>query len=293
MDEVIPNSEDFDILPELESSAAETTTAAVPGFIPLGASIAHFAFIILYCQIARFLSNRLITSPLYRIAVEEFICTVQLCASNFELGVVTEVYGFSGYALGLFFTSMSYSLTFEDGTADPTECLDKWLKRQIGVSECVLRSALSIGGAAVSYKAAKMFWAFRLIPEHANSFEGAVLCTASLQVSLLLGIIFEGGETFVNRLMQASDGFNMLSGGLSDVAITFCGLFVTGGYFNPSLSFAMEFGCQGITGSDFFMIYWVGPAIATLIAFQTAPAILRAIQGEPRSTETQVKDHKD
>ena len=39
----------------------------------------------------------------------------------------------------------------------------------------------------------------------------------------MMGALFEGFETLVNRLIQKSEGFNMLTGAVSDVAITFFG----------------------------------------------------------------------
>lgn len=55
------------------------------------------------------------------------------------------------------------------------------------------------------------------------ALEQPLTAAITLQVSVLLGLFFEASETFVNRLIQNSHGFNMLSGGLADVAITFCG----------------------------------------------------------------------
>lgn len=154
----------------------------IPGLSPLVASISHFAFILISAQTSRFLANKFIHDRLLRVIAEEFICTAQLCTNNFELGVVTEVYGFSGYAIGLFFTSLSYSSTFEDGTADPSECLDKYCKREMGPKECILRSVASVGGAAISYRASKVFWSFGMIPEHTAAYKGLQQCAASLQV---------------------------------------------------------------------------------------------------------------
>ncbi|OQV22776.1 hypothetical protein BV898_03213 [Hypsibius exemplaris] len=276
---------------EQEPEANTVTLSALSGLKdmpPLIASISHALFVLFCCQVSRRLANTFIGDRLIRAAVEEFICTVQLCVTNFELGVVTEVYGFSGYAVGLFVTSISYCLTFENGTADPSECLWNLCKRQISPTEFLLRSVFSVAGAAISYRAAKVFWSLDLVPEHGMAWEGAQLCTASLQVSLMLGLLFEAGETFVNRLIQNTEGYNMLTGGLTDVAITFFGLFVTGGYFNPSLSLAMELGCSGLAYQDFFIIYFGGPFLATLIAVQVAPYLLPLIQPISDAAEEQV-----
>lgn len=158
----------------------EPKTADLPLLV---GSLAHFLFILVCCQVIRFIANLLVNDRRLRVYIEESICTLQLCMNNFELSVITEVYGFSGYAVGLFFTSISYSLTFQDGLADPSECLDKYCKRQMGARECFSRSLFSVMGAGASYRACKVFWSLGVIPEHVVSFQGLQPCTASLQVS--------------------------------------------------------------------------------------------------------------
>ncbi|GAV08278.1 AQP8 [Ramazzottius varieornatus] len=249
--------------------------------LPLVASLGHFIFVLLLSQAARYLANTFIHNGLYRVAIEEVICTIQLCMNNFELGVITEVYGFSGYALGLFFTSLSYSFTFENGTADPSECLGNYCTKQIDLKEFLWRCAASLTGAAISYRLSKAFWAFQLTPAHVLAYQAPQLCTASLQVSLMIGALFEGFETLVNRLIQKSEGFNMLTGAVSDVAITFMGLFVSGGYFNPSLALAMEYGCEGLPFVDYLVVYLAAPMVATLLAVQIATPLLALLQAGP------------
>ena len=191
---------------------------------PAVASIGHCLFLIACCQGLRHFADKLIPNRLLRVSLEEFICTLQLCACSFELGVVTEAYGFSGYAVGLFLTSLTYSLTFRHGgTADPSECLWNVCQGNISPLEFLVRSASSLSGALVSYQAARLFWLLQLVPEHGLAFAPPSLCTASLQVSLVMGFLVEAGETLVNRVVQNTEGFNLLTGALADVGITFFG----------------------------------------------------------------------
>nr|G5CTG8.2 RecName: Full=Aquaporin-11; Short=AQP-11 [Milnesium tardigradum]AEP14565.2 aquaporin 11 [Milnesium tardigradum] len=261
---------------------------------PLLISILHILFIISICQLCRYVSNVLVKHSLARIAIEEFICAVQLCATNFELGVITQIYGFSAYALGLFFCSFTYTFTFQDGTCDPSECYEKFCKREMSAREAVLRATFSIMGAAVSYRFAKIFWSFGLMATHMDFYKNES-CDASLQVPVLIGLGFETFETIVNRLLQNMRHYNMLISAISDVCITFFGLFVSGGYFNPTLSFAMEYGCQGLSGPSFFLVYWFGPILGSSISLKIAKPLLRIIEGsdEAKVEVVDAKAHSD
>jgi len=58
---------------------------------------------------------------------------------------------------------------------------------------------------------------------------------------------------------------------------------ISGGYFNPVLATATQFGCFGSTPAEHFFVYWVAETVGAILAHIAWERGLRGIVGQRKA----------
>ncbi|XP_014668448.1 PREDICTED: uncharacterized protein LOC106809762 [Priapulus caudatus] len=233
----------------------ETTTTTTT-MTTVAATFAYYACVLVGLRACRGIARCTLAASRLRLALE-IIATLQTCLFTFENGVVAATLGRRAYIAALFLGSLANQLEL-----------------------CVARAAFPV---AQAMRAALPCAAH-------NARARAWSCVADLRVSAVRGAWYEFLATLLHGLfcVVVKDRWRRVGYPLAAVAstvTTLAGLQLTGMYYNPILATAAQFGCEGATRWDHFIVYWIGPILASLLL--SFYARLRIKRNVPRCAAVQ------
>ncbi|XP_045478353.1 aquaporin-11 [Harmonia axyridis] len=240
------------------------------GIHPLVVSTAYIGLSIGLCYLLRRAVKSWMSDNVFRDILLEFLTTLEMCISFFELIVVTENWGIEAYAIFLFLLVLIWERTWTDASACPYTALEEVIEGQRDYSNAALRVFGQLAGGLVTFSLVQLFWAMELVHTHkGKAFED---CTADLQVPMCMGAFIEALGTCLCRLVGrwlsfTGNKFASLINALCTTVIVVAAFDTTGGYFNPALATSLKLGCEGNTFMEHFVTYWVGAVIGSVAAY--------------------------
>ncbi|XP_055336742.1 aquaporin-11-like [Paramacrobiotus metropolitanus] len=220
--------------------------------------------------IVRFLQE-FIEQSRVSVFIEEFFCILQLIILSHENLVIQKAYGDLAFAVVLLLSCYLYGRTFRTGVF--TNVAGNVHVYAFGNywpwGEFVGHIVTQLLASYCGYWYVRFVWAVAATDAaHKGKLSDIQSCSSHIQINTAAAVAVEMALTFLFRLMihrenRFRSGLVLVS--LMAVAMTFAGWNLTGGYFNPSLAFSMEFNCSGHNHLQFFLVYFLGPIIAAFI----------------------------
>uniref|UniRef100_A0A8C4QYQ3 Aquaporin 11 n=1 Tax=Eptatretus burgeri TaxID=7764 RepID=A0A8C4QYQ3_EPTBU len=241
----------------------------------LAGSLLALALTVSTCEALRRCSRRLLPGAVHSLLAAELLSTLQLCACTYELRLLGE----GGVLTPRFALTLSFAVTLVHGLTLEGCCSPCGaLELQYGASEASRDSAARVlaqfVGAVLSGRCAAAFWALGLSPLHAAapaSYLGSG-CRSPLRASAALGTAAEALCAFAfhvallgSRRAQRSLAVPFVSATIT--ALVFAAGGLTGAVFNPTLAFALTFGCPPHNLLTYVQVYWLGPVIGMTAAY--------------------------
>lgn len=228
-------------------------------------------FTCLLIECGRLLAQRLFitqtSSSFKRSLVNEFVCCLQICIMGFEKGLIRAEYGALAWYFSIFATVMLSSFVFRDQVlASPSSAFDEFYRGRRS-----LRSAWAIIGvhcvaAYVAYRYILLAWRVGLCDLHAKQLVALASCRSLIRVGWLEAVGVEAILTCLCMLAIRAGPRNRIYVAVVVALLTFSGTESTGAFFNPALALSLTYGCEGLEHSDFFAVYWLGPAVGVIVA---------------------------
>ncbi|OWA51551.1 hypothetical protein BV898_16030 [Hypsibius exemplaris] len=232
-------------------------------------------------------------NPLFRL-LEEFICVFQTIVFSYELGVIRRAYGPLLYSVALFLAIMFYARLYRRFVFNnPAVTVHKYIaQRGMSDVELVQHIGVQVAAAWVGFMYVHWIWASPLSePVHKEQLALFVPCKSFINVSLVNAILVETTIAFIVRFVAHGGAFGLPLGrygpvfpALACVACTLIGFSYTGGFYNPTLAFSMQYNCSGHDNWEFAAVYVAGPLIASFIVGLYGDAIWRRLK--PRDPAT-------
>jgi len=199
----------------------------------------------------------------------EFIESFELCAVCYELGLICDNYGPWVYAVYLFLTTIwwNYRWTIP---ACPYVLVEFWIGGQIDTISALAQLVAEIAGGSIFYRFYLQYlWSL----EYGDVHKGRAYqekCNSDIQVSVWLAAVIEGAAVFACRLIsrmvsQMDPKLSNLINSFVGTALVVAALTTSGGYFNPVLASALQYGCDGATMWEHLSVYWVGDTIGAIL----------------------------
>lgn len=237
------------------------------GIHPLAISTFYIVLSIGFCYLIRKAVKSFLNEGIIRDIIMEFLTTIEMCLSFFELIVVTENWGIMAYAIYLFILTLIWDHTWEDASACPYTAIEEVLEGTRDYSNAALRIFGQILGASITFSIIQLFWAMELVHTHrGKAFED---CVADLQVPVCMGACIEAAGTCLCRLIgrtmaETQSKWGKLVNAFCTTIIVLAAFDTTGGYFNPALSTSLKMGCEGNTFVEHTVVYWAGSIIGSV-----------------------------
>ncbi|KAJ8916150.1 hypothetical protein NQ315_004517 [Exocentrus adspersus] len=260
------------------------------GVHPLVISTAYITLTLLLASLSRKLVKSIFgdSESIFKQILLEFIATLELCASCFELiivktprqiwilqeildifhvlcpipifnsfgdiDVVADNWGVGAYALYLFLLTIWWSSSWEDASACPYSPIEDLLHGYKSIKTVLFVIVAQVFAALVTFSYVQLLWELELVETHkGKAYED---CTADLQVDMIAGAVIEGVATCICRLISRT-----LSESNAKFAFNF-----SGGYFNPALATSLKLGCEGNTFEEHLIVYWLGATVGSILS---------------------------
>ncbi|XP_055349365.1 aquaporin-11-like [Paramacrobiotus metropolitanus] len=198
--------------------------------------------------------------------IEEFFYTFQASVLGHELGVIKKVYGPGPYAVGFFLLTVLYAMTYYPNIyANSASTIHKFAhEKRMTVLELAVHLSVQISACLVAHQYVNWVWSSEIFHSLVLHWDPLSPCKTDIKVPLPLAITVEATLTFAAKLF--GHGKSQLPLGLLLHCAVILGLSLiggpyTGGYFNPSLAFSLQYRCNGHTDAEFFAVYFLGPTI--------------------------------
>lgn len=133
----------------------------------------------------------------------------------------------------------------------------------------LLKSWAQLMGGCCVYRFVQIFWWFQFATTHeGRAFEQ---CTADLQVHPYLGAVIEGIFTLLCRLgsktiAETNPRFSTIIDSFVGTSLVVLAFNYSGGYFNPVLATSLKWGCDGHTGLEHIIVYWIGACVGAILS---------------------------
>ncbi|XP_060521837.1 aquaporin-11 [Cylas formicarius] len=241
----------------------------VQGLNPLIISSVLIGLTLLIASLSRKLTKSFIADGTVRLLVFEFIATLELCASCFELIVVADNWGVGAYAVFLFLLTIWWSRSWEDASACPYVPLEEVVEGAKSAKTALMTVGAQLVAALVTFRYVQLLWSFEMAETHlGKAYEQ---CTADLQVDAAVGAAIECILTCACRLTSRVVGetharFGNFLDAFFATAMVVLAFNFSGGYFNPALATSLKLGCAGNTFVEHLLVYWVGACVGSLLS---------------------------
>ncbi|XP_078066254.1 aquaporin 12 [Mustelus asterias] len=243
----------------------------------LNISFGYFFAIVAFCEVIRRICKKLLPLRIYSNLLVELVAGFQLAACWFELNMLVIIGPWGGgfgmdVVMTLFFLLfLIHEATFDGAEANPLITTHKLLCASSPVVASALKILAQFGGMQLANTITKLYWSWELTEFHLIQNMMARDCSSAIQTSVSHGAFVEATCAFLFHLILmkfegAAFGSRILSKALTITALVYIAGPYTTGLFNPALAFSATFQCSGNTLSEYMVVYWLSPFIATILA---------------------------
>ncbi|GAU96638.1 AQP12 [Ramazzottius varieornatus] len=231
--------------------------------------------------------------------VEDFLCVMQTIIISHENGILKRAYGDAAYYFAIFATTVLFGKLFRSNiSTNPAGAVHQFSsKRNMTDMELGIQIALQMSAAWSAYKFVQFLWGLNFCGVyHQQKLMTTDTYSSHIAVNIVAAILIEFAVTFIYRLVHHGEKQLPLGSvwtGIAAAACTYAGYKYTGGYFNPSLAFSMQYNCHGHDKWEFFAVYFLGPVIAAYLVGVYGDSIWQSFQkstGEMREKSKKEKD---
>lgn len=240
---------------------------------PIIVSLIYYFCVATFCELSRRIVDvAQVKNMVVRLALFEFLGTLQVCTCVYENHLVTRNYGLKGFFLVVFLLLNLHRLINRGAVVSPALALERLISGSLSVKHFVVLLWAQIFGALCAFRLAQRIWWIELSETHAYQAQNFD-CVLHLQAPVLGLLFYEFGTCFMLRTLIGATarrkprfapyvGAALFSAALS-IEILFFG--VAG--LNPTIAFSRLFGCKGLNSIEHFAIFWFPSIIGWLLAY--------------------------
>ena len=237
-------------------------------------SLAVVGTTIIIAQITRWLFCKTLTTTLYKVA-DEFLAFLQMSVCVLELGVVSNIYGFSSQVTlwACFIFMIVKHVTFIRGgyVGTPLSFVDFYYDadktRTFSFIYALIIILAEFGGSLAAHPMVKILWGQTYSEYHNKAM--FIECRTTLEVSSTYGFTVEVFTTFICWTTDLLTPFYWKPPVRSVISLGLAQIFMktSGAWMNPVLATAHTYKCVGHGDLlEHLMVYWVGPFLGVLLA---------------------------
>ncbi|XP_073517776.1 aquaporin-11 [Phyllobates terribilis] len=227
-------------------------------------SAAVVGIIVALCESLRSLTHSKVHPGLAQDLLIEVLSTLQLSCCTREMVVLGTLGGIQPWlALSLtYLLTVLHCLTSQGASCNPCGSLEQWLRARTPGLHIMFRVGAQFVGAVLSQVLMPLIWLLRLSPLHERDEE----CKSPLTMTPWQGALVEMTCALslflaLHFLPRVESQYRPHVVALTITTIVSVGGPLTGAVFNPALSFAVVFSCQGNSFLQYVTVYWIGPII--------------------------------
>uniref|UniRef100_A0A1I7UFZ1 Aquaporin n=1 Tax=Caenorhabditis tropicalis TaxID=1561998 RepID=A0A1I7UFZ1_9PELO len=239
-------------------------------YFPLYSALGYFALVFGLGEIARILTAKYVSNRgNSQLFLFELIGTIQMCTCVYENGVIFKNYGFPAIFLCVALLLTAGGIFNRGALTNCAPIFEQYVFGNLSSSKLLTILSAQLIGATFASKFAYLIWNLTS-PYSAAHLENANNLECILHYKQTAGIVigFEIIGAFVVRLVIAQLVARPALIKLIPFAISAyltLALYVVGvPGLNPIVATARLYGCQGIDGSSFMILYWICPVIGWL-----------------------------
>ncbi|XP_067897929.1 aquaporin 12 [Heterodontus francisci] len=243
----------------------------------LNVSFGYFFAVVAFCELIRRISKKLLPLQIYSTFLVELLSCIQLGACWFELRMLAVIgpwgggFGMDVVMTLLLLLYLIHEATFDGAEANPLVTAQEVLRSNSPVLASTLKILAQFGGTQLAKTVANLYWSWELTEFHLIQNMMARDCSSAIQTSVSQGAFVEAACAFLFHLVvmkfeAATFGYRILSKALTITALVYVAGPYTTALFNPALAFSATFQCSGNTLSEYMVVYWLSPFIATILA---------------------------
>jgi len=235
------------------------------------------AYVLITLATAEFLRGvtRLLTWGFIRTCCTEFIAIFELSAVCYELNLVSDLYGSAAYWVYLFGASVWWCYRWGEATGCPYTHVEEWLDGGRDGKSGALLALVEVIGGLVFYRFF-LFYLWNL--EYGESHLERVVqadCHSDIQTDPWKACVIEAGGVFIcqltgktlSRLGVFTERTEIIINSAVGTTLVVLAFTTSGGYFNPALATALQFGCEGSTPFQHVLVYWIGDTLGAVGAY--------------------------
>uniref|UniRef100_UPI00398E99A2 aquaporin 12 n=1 Tax=Pristiophorus japonicus TaxID=55135 RepID=UPI00398E99A2 len=243
----------------------------------LNVSFGYFFAVVALCEVIRRISKKLLPLKVYSSLLVELASCFQLGACWFELQMLVIIgpwgggFGMDVVMTLLFLLYSIHEATFDGAEANPLVTVQGLLRSNCAALSGILKISAQFGGMHLAKAAAKLYWSWELTDLHLIQNMMDMDCSSAIQTSVSQAAFVEAACAFlfhlvVMRFEGVAFGYRILAKALTiSVLVHIAGPYTTA-LFNPALASSVTFHCSGNTLSEYMIVYWLSPFIATILA---------------------------
>jgi len=246
------------------------------------ASLVFYFFVFSLCELLRFISfhafsrlkRKQSSGKLIHIEqlANEFIGTVQICAPMFDVNFVLDNYGLQGVLIEIALIEFVNAFLLRDAHADPCPLLISYLRGRNTIRRAGSLLAVEFVAGYCSYLLARAFWKMGAHRSHLEILHRD--CSSDLTTTIMFGSMVEAVGLLANKAaslmyekhLLTKSNYLTAASALTSGLITVIGIHLTGMYANPIVAWACTFNCGEVSHLAHFLVYWVAPFSAWLLA---------------------------
>ncbi|XP_041061780.1 aquaporin 12 [Carcharodon carcharias] len=243
----------------------------------LNISFGYFFAVLAFCEVIRRVSKNLLPLQIYSNLLVELVACFQLAACWFELRMLVIIspwgggFGMDVVMTLLFLLFLIHEATFDGAAANPLVTAQELLRANSPMVASALKILAQFGGTQLANTVTRLYWSWELTDFHLIQNMMAGDCSSAIQTSVSQGAFVEAACAFLFHLVVmkfegAAFGSRVLSKALTITALVHVAGPYTTALFNPALAFSATFHCSGNTFSEYMVVYWLSPFVATILA---------------------------
>ncbi|XP_043558832.1 aquaporin 12 [Chiloscyllium plagiosum] len=243
----------------------------------LNVSFGYFFAVVAFCEVIRRTSKKLLPFWFYSNVLLELLACLQQAACWFELRMLVIIgpwgggFGMDVVMTLLFLLTSVHEATCDRAEANPLVTAQGFLRSNSLAVTSIVKILAQFAGMQLASAGVKRYWSWELTDFHLIQNMMARDCSSAIETSVSQGACVEAACAFLFHLVLmkfegAALGYRILSKALTITALVHVAGPYTTGLFNPALAFSTTFHCSGNTLSEYMVVYWLSPFIATILA---------------------------
>ncbi|XP_020366713.1 aquaporin 12 [Rhincodon typus] len=243
----------------------------------LNVSFGYFFAVVAFCEVIRRTSKKILSLWIYSNIMAEFLACLQLASCWFELRMLVVIgpwgggFGMDVVITLLFLLASVHEATCDRAEANPLVTAQEFLRSNSPAVASAVKILAQFAGTQLANTAVKRYWSWELTDLHLIQNMMASECSSAIQTSISQGAFVEAScaclfHLVLMKVEGAALRYRILSKALTITALVHVAGPYTTALFNPALAFSATFHCSGNTLSEYMLVYWLSPFIATILA---------------------------